>query len=80
MVTEAKNHRVSVRIRPKRAGGLTKYENARLVAEHFPVLGRSLPPARKPWESEDYRMSMFAAADTALTLLSKRKEAPPVAK
>lgn len=39
----------------------TKYENARLVVERFPVLGWKLPPRRRAWESEDYRMSMLTA-------------------
>jgi hypothetical protein len=31
------------------------------VVKRFPVLTQKLPPKRKPWESEDYRMSMFEA-------------------
>jgi hypothetical protein len=48
----------------------TKYERAREVAKRFPVLARSLPPQRKPWESEDYRMGMFAAATLAIAELN----------
>jgi hypothetical protein len=66
IVMEGKNQRVPVRIGHKRTGGLTKYENARLAAEHFPVLALSMPPKRKPWESEDYRMSMLQAAALAV--------------
>jgi hypothetical protein len=69
IVIEAKNHRVPVRIGPEWDGGSTKHENARRVAEYFPVLARSLSPKRKPWESEDYRMSMFAAATLAMAQL-----------
>jgi hypothetical protein len=82
IVMEAKSHRVPVRIGPKQAQGLTKHENARLVAEHFPVLARSLPLKRKPWESEDYRMSRFSAAALAEACLRpagqrmKRNTAP----
>jgi hypothetical protein len=71
IATVAKSHRVHVRVLKKRPAAdegkrLTKYENARLVAERFPILARSLPPKRKPWESEDYRMSMFAAVGLAM--------------
>jgi len=48
---------------------LTKYECAQAVVKLFPVLTRKLPPKRKPWESEDYRMNMFAAAALALAYL-----------
>ena len=68
VAAEAKNHRVPVRLTRKRTGSLGKYENARLVAEHFPVLALSLPPKRKPWESEHYSMSMFDAAVMAIAL------------
>jgi hypothetical protein len=77
IATEAKNHKVVVRILKKKHGAdqgkrLTKYENARLVAEHFSVLRWKMPPKRKPWESEDYRMGMFTAAAAATAYLSNR--------
>ena len=64
--TEARKHRIPVRILEDNPVGsqgesLTKYENARRVAEHFPVLTRELPPKRRAWESEHYRMSVFTA-------------------
>src|SRR5438132_9030616 len=56
IVAEAKSRRIIVRVSVKRAADqgeiLTKYENARRVAEHFPVLTRELPPKRRAWESE----------------------------
>lgn len=75
IATEAKNHRVLVRVLKKRSGAdqgkrLTKYENARRAAEHFSVLRWKMPPKRKPWESEDYRMSMFTAAILAMAQLN----------
>jgi hypothetical protein len=80
VVAEAKNYRARVQILKKRptdrAEKLTKYERAQAVVKRFPVLTRKLPPKRKPWESEDYRISMFAAAATAMTLLSKVKKHP----
>ena len=73
IVTETKNRRIIVREMVKSSvdyqGNLTKYENARRVAEHFPVLTRELPPKRRAWESEHYRMSIF---DAAALLFSQR--------
>jgi len=81
IATEAKDHHVVVRIFGKRPGAgrgkrLTKYENARQVAEHFSVLRWKMPPKRKPWESEDYRMSMFAAATLAIAQLNITNSSP----
>jgi hypothetical protein len=70
VTAEAKKYRISVRKGSDGVEALTKYENARQVAEHFPVLVRSLPPPRKPWEGEDYRMSMFTAATLAIAELN----------
>ena len=75
IATEAKNHQVMVRTLTKRPGAdqgkrLTKYENARRAAEQFSVLRWKMPPKRKPWESEDYRMSMFTAATLAMAHLN----------
>jgi len=73
VAVEAKNYRARVQIIKKRptdrAEKITKYERAREVVKHFPVLTQKLPPERKPWESEDYRMSMFAAAALAMAYL-----------
>src|SRR5437879_2754155 len=76
--TEARKHRIPVRILEDNPVGnqgenLTKYENARRVAEHFPVLTRELPPKRRAWESEHYRMSIFTAASLVRVYLSSFK-------
>jgi hypothetical protein len=43
-------------------GGGTKQELAEILAERFSEeLGNRLPPKRKPWTSEDYRMGIFDA-------------------
>ena len=69
----AKNYCARVQILKKgpidRAEKLTKHQRAQAVIERFPVLAQKLPPKRKPWESEDYRMSMFAAAALAVAYL-----------
>jgi hypothetical protein len=74
ITTALKHQGASVRIikkRPlERAEKLTKYERSRETVTRFPVLARTLPPKRKPWESEDYRMRIFAAAVLALVYLS----------
>jgi hypothetical protein len=72
MVTEAKRRRIFVRtlkMGPAELKGRcrTKNENARRAVEHFPVLLRKLPPKRRAWESEHYRMRIFTAAILALT-------------
>src|SRR5205807_6945078 len=36
-----------------------KHEIALAIAERHPELASRLPPKRKPWQSEDYRMKMF---------------------
>jgi hypothetical protein len=39
-----------------------KYTIASALAQRFPGLAEKLPPKRKIWQSEDYRMSVFDAA------------------
>jgi len=39
-----------------------KYEVASALAQQFPALASRLPPRRKCWQSEDYRMGIFDAA------------------
>jgi hypothetical protein len=46
--------------------GATKYAIAQLLVKKFPFLASTLPPPRKIWCSEDYRMNILAAAATAL--------------
>jgi len=50
----------------KQAGATTKNRIAAVIAEHFPELGPHVPPFRKPWMSEDVRMSIFDAVAFAL--------------
>jgi Holliday junction resolvasome RuvABC endonuclease subunit len=42
-------------------GSATKRQIAVALTERFPELGPHLPPVRKPWMSEDERMSIFDA-------------------
>lgn len=48
------------------AAGANKRRIATAVAGRFPELAPRLPPSRKPWMSEDYRMSIFDAAAMGL--------------
>src|SRR5206468_1523364 len=41
------------------SGASTKYGIALAIAKRFPELAPRLPRFRKPWMSEDYRMSIF---------------------
>jgi hypothetical protein len=47
---------------------LTKHETAIEIAKRFPELAPRLPRLRKPWMSEDERMSIFDAIALAETL------------
>lgn len=49
----------------------TKHQIASAIAEQFPELAPRLPPVRKPWMSEDARMSIFDAMGLALTYYRK---------
>jgi len=54
-----------------------KYEIACAVAERLPELASKLPPKRKIWQSEDYRMSIFDATAVGVAYFTRRK---PLAK
>ena len=48
-------------------GARTRHEIAQAVAHHITPLSQHLPQKRKPWNGEDKRMSLFAAAALVLT-------------
>jgi hypothetical protein len=50
-----------------------KYEVASALAKQFPALASRLPPKRKCWQSEDYRMGIFDAAAVAVAYFTRRK-------
>lgn len=51
----------------------TKHVLAEILAQRFPAeLGSRLPPKRRPWMSEDYRMDIFEAVALALMLRLKQ--------
>jgi hypothetical protein len=49
------------------SGAKNKYEIAIAIANRFPELAPRLPRFRKPWMSEDYRMSIFDAVGFGVT-------------
>jgi len=66
--------RTEVRRLFARAQAATKHEIARTIAEHFPELEPRLPPRRKPWMSQDERMSIFDAVAFGLTFFYLQDE------
>lgn len=64
--------RVSRRVVQERFAhsGTTKHEIAIAVARVFPELAPRLPRERKPWMSEDKRMSIFDAVSFAFVALT----------
>ncbi|HEY3569934.1 MAG TPA: hypothetical protein VGP73_18515 [Thermoanaerobaculia bacterium] len=57
------------RVREKFAPAATKQEIAEGIARIFPELRSRLPRPRKPWMSEDERMSIFDALSFAIAAL-----------
>lgn len=81
---EANKRKIPVRAitRPtvKRAFAMhnrNKDQIARALADRFPELAVILPPNRRCWQSEDYRMSVFDAAALAVAYFSRGKSATP---
>jgi|ERR1041385_1794627 hypothetical protein len=65
-----------------RFDALTKYQIARVIATNFPELAPQMPPIRKPWMKEDYKMCIFDSVALSLTFFNaihktecKRKDA-----
>ncbi len=50
-----------------------KYEVASALAKQFPVLASKLPPKRKCWQSEDYRVGIFDAAAVGVAYFTRRR-------
>lgn len=58
-----------------KCGARNKQEIASALAQRFSGLALRLPPKRKPWQSEDSRMSIFDAAALGYTYLVRRRRA-----
>jgi hypothetical protein len=82
--TRANKQKVRVRLlSPKNVdlafpGYRNKHQIAATVADKFPELLSLLPSPRRPWQSEDYRMSIFDAAAVGIAYLSERQTRHPV--
>jgi hypothetical protein len=77
---QAHNHRIPLRFISRKdvnrafVGFETnKYEVASALAKQFPTLASKLPPKRKCWQSEDYRMGIFDAAASGVAYFVRRK-------
>jgi hypothetical protein len=55
-----------------KCGARNKHEIASALAQRFAALALRLPPKRKPWQSEDSRMSIFDAVALGYTYLARR--------
>jgi len=56
------------------SNALTKHEIAMEIAKRLPELAPRLPRFRKPWMTEDARMSIFDAASFALTYFTEAEK------
>lgn len=53
--------------------GTTKHVVANGVAYRLPALAPRMPPIRKPWMAEDYRMAIFEAAALGIVYYANRR-------
>ena len=54
-----------------------KYEVASALARQFPTLASRLPPRRKCWQSEDYRIGIFDAAALGVAYFVRSRNKAP---
>jgi Holliday junction resolvasome RuvABC endonuclease subunit len=66
--------RIKVKQAFSESGASNKQEIAMAIANRFPELAPRLPRFRKPWMSEDYRMSIFDAVAFAITFFDLRND------
>lgn len=61
------------------SGAFTKNQISTAIAQRLPELAQRLPPLRKSWMSEDYRMGIFDAVSFALAFFYfENKKKPPI--
>ena len=65
--------RSHVRVAFSRHDARTKHQIATVIAKHFPELAPRLPAPRKPWMSEDQRMTIFSASAIGLSQYVRKK-------
>lgn len=61
--------RAAVRKTFSPTGALNKQQIATIIGGKFPELASYIPPVRKPWMSEDYRMGIFDSVALGLNYL-----------
>jgi len=83
IIAAASNRKIRVKLFSRRHlrevffvdGVGTKHAIATILAERFPEeLGSRLPPKRKPWMNEDYRMDIFDAVGLGLAFRLKKEK------
>ena len=80
---EAKAHRIKLQMLSPQAvkrvfvGRRNKDQRAAAIAEQFPELLSILPPRRKIWRSEDYRMKIFDAAALGVAYFTRGQQFEP---
>ncbi len=57
-------------------GAFNKDEIARAIADVLPEFAPRVPPMRKLWKSEDYRMGLFDALSLTFTFYAKERLSP----
>ena len=82
---EAKLRKVPVRLLSPKVVDLAfsghnknKHQIAAMISETFRELLSILPPPRRPWESEDYRMSIFDAGAAGIAYFARKKKENPL--
>ncbi len=58
----------------EKMGATTKHEIAQAISNLIPAFSHRMPPIRKPWMSEDVRMSLFDAASLAWSFYFREPE------
>jgi hypothetical protein len=83
--TQAKVQRIPMRVLSPRVQQETfagrngnKHQVASAIAERFPELLYILPPKRRPWQSEDYRTSIFDAGALGIAYFAQKSREDPV--
>jgi hypothetical protein len=66
-ITVARYSRDQIRACFAEFGAVTKYDIARAISRSLPEFPPQLPPERKIWLPEDYRMSIFDAVSLVFT-------------
>ena len=82
---QAKLQRIPIRLVSARAkdeafsgSNDNKHQIASALATRFPDLVSVLPPKRKAWQSEDYRMSIFDAAALGTAHFERKRPSDPI--